>query len=124
MKKLLATLTLALLPSSVMSHELTPTYPTLRSSFYDDVYTTTMLLFNRREDVSYYQIEVFDADWNSVPFASETNVIKVEHLERKYFDVYVKKSDVGVATYICTRSKLLKADETSIINSRICSKLK
>lgn len=122
MKKL--ALLLALIPSFLNAHELTPTYPKLNPSYVDGVSVTRMLLFNRREDVSYYEIEVYDEEFNQVVFATSTKLLKVDYLDRVYFDVYIRNVDTDKATYICTKSKLFKGDFSSGVASRICSKLK
>lgn len=82
-------------------------------------------LFNRRSDVTYYEIEVFDDKWNPIPFASENKVIKLRYLSKKNISIFIRNKDSDRTTYICTESKLLKNDETSTrVNSRICSKIK
>ncbi len=106
------------------AHELTPTYPKLKQSVYDSILTTTMVIFNRRADVNYYQIEVWDADWNKVPFASAEKIIKMNYLERKRLEIYFKDRDASRIKYICTRSKLLKGGGQSVVASNICSKVK
>ena len=114
------------LSSTASAHELTPTYPKLRSSYVDGVSVTSMLLFNRREDIQYYEIEVFNRDWKRSSFATSNRILKVNYLERKSFEVYIRDKDEDTATYICTKSKLIKDDqevERSFIASRICSKL-
>lgn len=123
--KSLVLITMLALATSVNAHELTPTYPEIKSSYLDGVSVVNVSLFNRREDVSYYAIEVFTADFKPVPFASSEKIVKVEYLERKPLEVYIRDTDVGKATYICTYSKLLKDEITSsFIASRICSKIK
>lgn len=109
---------------SANAHELTPTYPELRPSIYSDVLVTDMLLFNQRADVSYYQIEVYDEDWNPVPFASASNILELGYLERTSFFVYIREIDADKVEYICTRSKILKGEESSVIASNICSRVK
>lgn len=106
------------------AHELTPTYFEMKPSFYDDVYVTKMMMFNRREDVKYYQIEVYDEEWNSLTFAATERIIDLDYLERKSFEIYMKAKDAERVTYICTRSKILKGGESSVIASNICSKIK
>lgn len=107
----------------LQAHELTPTYPKLVPSIYDNIFRTTMSIFNRREDILFYQIEVYDEDWNGLPFASEANIIEVKYLQRKDFEIFIRKSDADKVRYICTRSKILKGDESSVIASNICSKI-
>lgn len=125
MKRLIiATLMFGLACVSANAHELTPTYPTFGISGYDGVVKTTMTLFNRRDDVSYYSIEVYDAEWNPISFAADAQILKVDYLERKIFDIYIRKADIERVEYICTRSKLIKGEESSVIASNICSRIK
>jgi hypothetical protein len=106
------------------AHELTPTYFEMKPSIYAGVYKTTMTMFNRREDIKYYQIEVFDKDWNPVSFATNKRIIDLNYLQRTNFEIYFREKDVAKVTYICTRSKILKGEETTVIASNICSKIK
>ena len=116
-------LAIALLPSFAMAHEWTPTYPELRKSYVDNITVTSMTLFNKREDVRYYEIEVYDEDWNPLPFATSDRVIRIDYLETKKVEIYFREEDD--ITYICTTSKSLKKDVVSSgIKSRICSKVK
>ena len=107
------------------AHQFTPTYPELSLAYVKGIYKTEMLLFNSREDISYYSLGVFDIDWKPVKFASENRIIKMEHLERKNVTIYIRKEDKEKAHYICSKSKTLIEDQKpSIITSRICSKIK
>ena len=124
MRYIITTLIAVLACASVNAHELTPTYPEFRQSIYNNVLSTTMTIFNRREDISFYQIEVYDIDWNPIEFAARKVVLNVDYLERATFEVYVKGADVQNVTYICTRSKILKGESISVVASNICSKVK
>lgn len=124
MRFVITTLLWALTFGLASAHELTPTYPKLRQSVYDDVLVTNMSLFNRRQDVDYYSIEVWDEEWNAVQFAVSTKVVQVKYLERKNIEIFFKASDRERVTYICTRSRILKGEESSVIASNICSKVK
>jgi hypothetical protein len=116
---------LALLSSATIAHEMTPTYPKMRPSHMDNVYVTTMEMFNKRKDVEYYEIGVFDADWNPVPFVTSYEIINIRYLGHVTFDIYIRKSDVGRAEYICSKSKLRKDDSVrTAISSKICSRIK
>ena len=85
-----------------------------------------MKLFNKRDDIRYYRVGVFDSEWNKVPFiVTGGRVINVEYLDTKRFDVYVQESKRDRVTYICTKSLTLQDGSTkSIMASRICSKVK
>jgi len=119
------TLLLFLMSGSATAHEWTPTYPELESSFVPNILKVRMSLFNRREDVQYYELGVFDADMNSVPFAAAERIVQVKYLDRKNIDIFIREQDRSRTVYICSKSKLLKGEGTaSLVASRICSKIK
>ena len=106
------------------AHEWTPTYPKFEPSFMDGIVVTTMKLFNKRKEVEYYAIDVYDEEWNPVPFAASEQLIEVGHLEQKQIDIYIREVDCDRIEYICTTSRLVVDNELSSgINSRICSKV-
>jgi len=114
-----------LLANTAYAHEFTPTYPVFRNSYVDNVLVTTMKLFNKRQDVQYYEIEVFDAEWNPIAYATESRIVEVPYLNNKTFDIYVRQSDFDNIEYICTRSRLKREDVQSTgISSKICSRVK
>lgn len=105
------------------AHEMTPTYPKLIRSFQPGVYTTTLNMINRRNDVEYYEISVMDKDFNDIPFVSSYSIVKIQYMERLTIDIYIAERDYSKSMYVCSQSKLKKSQETkSIISSRICSK--
>ena len=107
------------------AHQFTPTYPELEMSHMAGVLKAEMVLFNTRKDIRYYEVNVFDKDWNSVRFAIESKVIPIDYQETKYITVYISKKESNKARYICSKSRiLLTVKEPSIVSSRICSKLK
>lgn len=111
--------------TSLHAHEMTPAYPKLESSYVAGVSVAKLKLFNRRSDVSWYEIGVFTSDWKPVPFASTSNIIEVGYNKRKLFDVYIRSKDIDKAVYICTESKVFKGKEqVTLVSSRICSKIK
>ena len=111
--------------TSAAAHELTPTYPEFKPSYVEGVAVTTMSIWNRRQDVSYYEIQVFDQDWNPIQFAAEAKLIQMSYLEKKNFQIYLRESDLNTVEYICTVSKLLTKDvESTGVTSRICSRVK
>jgi hypothetical protein len=126
MKKLyIITLLLAFISSAVHAHEMTPTYPKWRYSFLDNLLVTEMEMFNKRADVEYYEIAVFDENWNPVPFVSSYNVYRVEYLSRVRFEIYIREQDRIKAEYICSKSKLRDDGRSKTsISSTICSRLK
>ena len=124
LKSLIALLS-GVLSVSAMAHEWTPTYPKLSMSHIENVWTTRMKLFNSRNGIDYYDVSVFDQEWNAVPFAVLMNPMSVKYLETKYIDIYIRDKDKSRAVYICSKSKLYAIDTTkSMLFSRICSKIK
>ena len=109
-----------------LAHDFTPTYPRLETTYMDGVLKAEMKLFNKREDISYYRIGVFDNEWNKVPFIIQGGkIINVEYLETKRFDVYVQAKRRKDVVYICSKSLTLQDGSTkTVMASRICSKVK
>lgn len=107
------------------SHELTPTYPELQTSYISGVLKAEMHLFNSRKDINYYQVSVYDENWKPVKFATESKIIQMDYLDHKDIEVYVRTKDKEKAHYICTKSKILRGQSTpTLLASRICSKIK
>ena len=116
---------LILFANSAAAHELTPTYPEIEPAYVEGVSVIKMKMWNRRSDASYYEINVYDDEWKSVPFAAPEKVMKLGYLEHKSFELYIRDADRDNITYVCTVSKQLKQDVQSTgIKSRICSKVK
>jgi len=107
----------------VYSHEMTPTYPKWSSSHIENISKTTMEMFNKRQDVEWYEIGIFDKDWKSIPFVTSYKIIKVEYLGHVNVEVFINDQDKKRAVYICSKSKIRKEDLVrTAISSRICSK--
>lgn len=116
---------LAFYTSQVFAHEMVPAYPELRPSYLDGLYLIELSIFNRRNDVTYYEIGVFDEEWNPLPFATNKKILKLEYLNRSDIEIYVRKSESDKIVYICTTSKLIKGEvKYTGVTSRICSKIK
>ena len=110
--------------SILSAHEMTPAYPVLKPSYVSGVAKAEMSLFNYRSDIQYYQIDVFDADWNNVPFATPYRIMKVEYNQRNDFDVYIRNYNLKQAVYLCSTSKIKRtAGVKTMVSSRICSRL-
>ena len=108
-----------------MAHQFTPTYPKFEHAFVDGVLQTKMEIFNKRREVEYYELGVFNKNWEPVTFAAADKLIRVRYLEIKRINVYVKSEDIEKVTYICTESRLRKEDvKDTVISSKICSKVK
>ncbi len=113
-----------LLSFSTSAHEMTPAYPEVKPSHVTGVVKVEMSLFNSREEIQWYQIELFDLNWTNIPFASSYRIINIGYKERKSFDVYIRKADMDEAVYLCTTSKVRKSSKSrTLISSRICSRL-
>mgnify|MGYP000436142216 FL=1 len=114
-----------LLCGSVAAHDMTPTYPKWKMSFIPSAKMTTMQVFNKRADVQWYQIGVFDKDWNQLPFVTRYKILRVKYLSRVKFDVYINSEYSDEAEYICSTSKLRGNDDFKpIVESKICSRFK
>lgn len=113
--------------SAAHGHQFTPAYPELRNSWMPGVWMTELKLFNKREEISYYEFSVFDKEWNAIKFATPQRVQKIPYLVTENIEIYIKDEDVEKALYICSTSKLLKTKGGNFgqaISSRICSKIK
>ena len=114
-----------MLCGSVAAHDMTPTFPKWKMSFIPSAKMTTMQVFNKRQDVQWYQIGVFDKDWNQLPFVTRYKILRVKYLSRIKFDVYISDEYADDAEYICSTSKLRGNDDFKpIVESRICSRFK
>jgi len=119
--RVLLSLIVITLSTPVYSHEMTPTYPTFSKSFMAGISVTTLNIFNKRKDVSFYEIGVFTKEWKPIPFVSEYTVIPMKYLDTVSFDVYVSNLSLSSVEYICSVSQL-KVGAT--VSSKICSRVK
>ena len=87
-----------------------------------------MKLYNTRNDVDYYQIQVFDGYFNPIKFAingGQSDVVNVPFRKKRTVSVYVPSNAFSRVVYVCSRSMILREEETaSLLSSRICSKVK
>lgn len=113
-----------LLCAQVNAHQWTPTYPKVTGSFVPGIYQAKMYLWNNRKDVSYYTFEVFDEDFQPVPFATAERTLQLDYLKKKEVVIYFREADYLRSVYICSRSMILQGDVSrTVISSRICSKI-
>jgi hypothetical protein len=121
-----ALLLLLFASGSAMAHELTPTYPKLTPSYIPGVWSTHVVLWNARQEIDYYKVDVLDSDMYPVSFISTGGDLKrVDYLGRSHIEVFVREEDKDRATYICTESKLKKGSvQRSLVASKVCSKIK
>ena len=102
-----------------------PTYPSWQISHIPDVKVVRMELFNKRADVEWYEIGVFDVNFKPLPFVSRYSVMKIPYLTQVKFDVYVTEANSIGAEYICSISKLQASeDNRPMVSSKICSRFK
>ena len=107
------------------AHEMTPTYPKWERSHLSGILKAKMELFNKRNDVEYYEVGVFDEGFEPVPFVSAYSVVKLEYLGKVVFDVFINSKDKSRVVYVCSKSKLRKEElMRTAVSSRICSKFK
>jgi opacity protein-like surface antigen len=125
MKNTLAAAVVVMLTSMAAAHEMSPTYPVLKSSFVSGIKTTEMSILNKRSDIDYYKIDVFDKDWNPIKFVSnKPATIKVGYMKKAIFNLYIKNEDALRVEYICSLSRALKNDiRSTSVQSRICSRV-
>ena len=115
----------ALASGPVVAHELTPTYPKLTPSYIPGVLSTHVVLWNARQEIDFYKVDVLDADMTPVSFiATGGDLKKVDYLNRAHIEVFVREEDKDKATYICTESKLKRGSvQRSLVASKVCSKI-
>lgn len=108
-----------------VGHEMTPTYPTFGPSHVSGVWKAELEMFNKRKDVEFYEIGVFDEDWKPIPFVSSYRVMRLKYLSHVKFEVFVSIGDVASAEYVCSMSKLREnSDKKPMVASRICSRFR
>ena len=117
-------ITFLLWATVISGHEMTPAYPVVKPSHVADVVKVEMSLFNSREEIEYYQIELFDLNWMNIPFSTTYRIMKIGYKEKKSFNVYIRKKDMNEAVYLCTTSKVKKTNQSrTLVSSKICSRL-
>ena len=122
---LLSVLFLCIFNKAAIAHDMTPTYPELQPSYMSGLLVADLEVFNKRNDIRYYEIAVFDSEWIPVPFVTSYKIFKLEYLERIRFSVYIRDDDKDRATYVCTKSRTREDPApTTMISSTICSKFK
>jgi hypothetical protein len=116
---------LLLVSACAHAHEMTPAYPKLEQSHVSGVYKASLQMFNKRADVQFYEIGVFQEDWTPVPFVSAYTVLKLDYLGQVKFDVFIREADIKRAVYVCSKSKLRNdSSKATVVSSKICSKFK
>tara|TARA_R100000541_G_scaffold10601_3_gene18551 strand:+ start:214 stop:606 length:393 start_codon:yes stop_codon:yes gene_type:complete len=123
--KLITAVIFLSLASAVIAHEQTPAYPKMKYSTVKNIVKYELSLFNQREEIKYFQIALYDQNFEGLPFSAKYRIMKVDYQTRKNFDVYIRKQDLGRAMYICTISKVAKGIRSKpFVQSMVCSKIK
>lgn len=118
-------LLLVLCSGYASAHSWTPTYPIFTPSYIDGVIQTEMLLFNRRQDVKYFEVEVTDENFKPIPFASDSKIYRADYLQRVKVMIYIRDESLADAVYICSRSKFLQNFvPKNLVSTRVCSKIR
>jgi hypothetical protein len=121
--KVVSATCLLFLSGQAFPHQMVPSHPVLKQSHVSGILKAELELFNKRKDVEYYELGVFDADWNPIPFVSAYKVAHVRYLGHLKFDVYIRQDDKDRAEYVCSQSKLRGESTGTLLASRICSRL-
>ena len=100
------------------AHEMTPTYFRALPSLYEKIVIVKMDIFNRRTDVSQYQFEAYDAEWNALEFASFKREVNLETGTGTNVELYFRIGVLNDLVYICSRSA---TDSGNSVSSLICS---
>ena len=113
-----------MLGSYAQAHEQTPAYPKVLPSHVKGVVKVQLQLLNRRKEINYYEVGLFDKNFNEIDFTTKRRIIKIGYEEKIDFDVYLRKVDLKKAVYVCSASKILKSNNSrAIVSSIVCSKL-
>lgn len=82
-------------------------------------------MVNKREDVEWYEIGIFDKEWKPISFATKSKILKIGYLGHAKFDVYINARDVKRVEYLCSTSKLRGDDSNKpMLATKICSRFK
>ena len=104
---------------------MTPTYPKWGVSHIEGISKTTMEMFNKRKDVKWYEIGVFNKEWEALPFVTSYKILELDYLKHVKFDIYITSENKDKAEYICSLSKLRGNNKNKpMIASKICSRFK
>ena len=116
----------AMASGPAVAHELTPTYPKLTPSYIPGVLSTHVVLWNARQEIDFYKVNVLDENMNPISFiATGGDLKKVDYLGRAHIEIFVREEDQDKARYICTESKLKRGSvQRSLVASKVCSKIK
>ena len=118
-------LLLILISANASAHEQTPTYGSWSPSHIAGVVKTEIEIFNKRADVSFFEIGVFTPDWKYMSFVTSYNILEVKQYERKTAVIYMTEANSIGAEYICLVSKIRSSDQTQTgLASQICTRLK
>ncbi len=118
-------LLLILISANSIAHEQTPTYGSWSPAHIEGVVKTEIEIFNKRSDVTFFEIGVFTPDWEYMTFVTSYNILEVKQYERKTAVIYMTEANSLGAEYICSVSKIRSSDQTqTALASQICTRLK
>ena len=116
-------LILLLFIGAANAHQMSPTYPKWSDSYIDDISVSRVRVFNKRKDVEYYEIGVFDKDMKPIPFVTQYDLRGIKYHNYAEFTIYINNKYKKDAVYVCSKSMLPKLKSTGVV-SKICSKFK
>jgi len=105
------------------AHQMSPTYPKWSDSYIDDISVSRVRVFNKRKDVEYYEIGVFDKDMKPIPFVTQYDIRGIKYHNYAEFTIYLNDKYKDDAVYVCSKSMLKEIESTGLV-SKICSKFK
>ena len=105
------------------AHQMSPTYPKWSDSYIDDISVSRVRVFNKRQDVEYYEIGVFDKDMKPIPFVTQYDLRGIKYHNYAEFTIFIKNEYKKDARYVCSTSMLPELKSTGVV-SKICSKFK
>lgn len=107
----------------VHAHQMSPTYPEWSDSYIDNVSTSRVRVFNKRENVRFYEIGVFDKNFKPIPFVTQYHLRGINFNQYATFDIYINNKYKKDAVYVCSESMLQDVKSSGVV-SKICSKFK
>ena len=107
----------------VHAHQMSPTYPEWTASYIDGLSVTRVRVFNKRNDVEYYEIGVFDKHMKPIPFVTQYDIRGIKYHNYAEFTIYLNDKYKDDAVYVCSKSMLKEIESTGLV-SKICSKFK
>jgi hypothetical protein len=109
----------------ISAHEQVPTYPIWKPGPFVGILQTHITVFNKRNDVEYYEVGVFDMNWKPVFFVADEKILHLPYLKTRRIGVYIAKEKIDEVEYVCTRSRIKKnTKRRTAVSSKICSRFR